>query len=158
MTRIPVSRSLLKRGLITLLLTAGCVLAYEAGTIDSHGAFRSRKGADASHPITSGASLAFEATAYCKGDLTSAGVNVRSGIVASDPAVLPEGSIISIEGVPAAYRGIYTVLDTGPAVQGRAVDVYIWSCYEALDFGRRDVTVTVLRLGWEPKNTAPGIR
>ena len=29
---------------------------------------------------------------------------------------------------------------------------------KALAFGRRDVTLTVLRLGWNPKNTAPGIR
>ena len=45
------------------------------------------------------------------------------------------------------------VLDTGPAVNGRHVDLYLWSCYEALDFGKRDAVITVLRLGWHPRNS-----
>ncbi|HWB18556.1 MAG TPA: 3D domain-containing protein, partial [Vicinamibacterales bacterium] len=55
------------------------------------------------------------------------------------------------------HEGIYTVLDTGPKVQGRHLDLYMWSCYEALDFGRRPVHLTVLRLGWSPTNSAPGM-
>ena len=51
-------------------------------------------------------------------------------------------------------KGIYTVLDTGPKIQGRQIGLYMWSCYEALDFGRRPITLTVLRLGCNPKNTA----
>jgi hypothetical protein len=27
-----------------------------------------------------------------------------------------------------------------------------------VDFGRRDILLTVLRLGWSPKNTAPAIK
>ena len=95
--------------------------------------------------------LRFDVTAYCKGETTASGVKVRPGIAASDPALLPAGSIIRIEGVPEAYEGIYTVLDTGPEVQGRELDIYIWSCFEALDFGRRKAAVTVLRMGWDPK-------
>ncbi|HQX81054.1 MAG TPA: 3D domain-containing protein, partial [Vicinamibacterales bacterium] len=94
--------------------------------------------------------LRFDVTAYCKGETTASGVKVRPGIAASDPALLPAGSIIRIEGVPEAYEGIYTVLDTGPEVQGRELDIYIWSCFEALDFGRRKAAVTVLRMGWDP--------
>ena len=37
------------------------------------------------------------------------------------------------------YNGIYTIMDTGPAVQGRHIDIYMWSCNEALEFGRRDI-------------------
>ena len=47
-------------------------------------------------------------------------------------------------------------MDTGPAVQGRLVDLYMWSCHDALKFGRRPVQLTVLRLGWNPQNSAPG--
>jgi len=47
------------------------------------------------------------------------------------------------------------VMDTGPKVQGRLLDLYMWSCHEALKFGRKDVQVTVLRLGWDPRATAP---
>jgi 3D (Asp-Asp-Asp) domain-containing protein len=98
--------------------------------------------------------LPFMATAYCKGMLTTAGVAVRSGIAASDPDLLPLGSIVQVESSDSRYDGLYTVLDTGPAVQGRHIDLYIWSCFEALDFGRTTVDLTVLRLGWNPRATA----
>ena len=65
------------------------------------------------------------------------------------------GSIIRV-GSAGPYDGVYTVLDTGPAIQGRMVDLYMWSCYEALDFGRRPIEVTILRLGWKPVDSAPG--
>jgi hypothetical protein len=40
-------------------------------------------------------------------------------------------------------------------VQGRVLDLYMWSCHEALRFGRRGVDVTVLRLGWDPRASSP---
>ncbi|OLD12613.1 MAG: hypothetical protein AUJ01_16010 [Acidobacteria bacterium 13_1_40CM_3_65_5] len=69
--------------------------------------------------------------------------------------MLPVGSVIEIDSLPGRYNGIYTVLDTGPAVQGRQVDVYMWSCNEALQFGRRPIHLNVLRLGWNPRATTP---
>jgi hypothetical protein len=51
--------------------------------------------------------------------------------------------------------GIWTIMDTGPAVQGRVVDLYLWSCHEALRFGRRPIQLEVLRLGWNPQNSEP---
>ena len=56
---------------------------------------------------------------------------------------------------PIIAARIYTVLDTGPAVQGRQVDLYMWSCNEALEFGRQPIRLTVLRLGWNPRQTTP---
>lgn len=97
-----------------------------------------------------GESAIFTATAYCKGTTTRAGTAVVTGTAAADPRVLPLGSIIRIDGTDARTDGLWVVLDTGPGVKGYRVDLYIWSCYEALDFGRRPVTVTVLRRGWEP--------
>jgi hypothetical protein len=41
-------------------------------------------------------------------------------------------------------------------VKGRELDLYMWSCTEALAFGRRPVRVTILRLGWDPQQSAPG--
>ena len=103
-----------------------------------------------------GARLSFSATAYCKGIVTASGVPVQSGIAAADPQLLPVGTVVEIESLPQKYNGIYTIMDTGPAVQGREVDVYMWSCNEALQFGRRPIRLTVLRLGWNPKATTPG--
>ncbi len=108
-------------------------------------------------PPTAGARMDFIATAYCKGDTTSAGVSVHSGIAAGDETLLPEGSVIEVDGAPEKYGGIYTVMDSGPSVNGRHIDLYMWSCVDALNFGLRDVKVTVLRLGWNPGNSSPRV-
>ena len=46
-------------------------------------------------------------------------------------------------------------MDTGQEVQGNEIDVYMWSYFDALRFGRQDVHLVVLRLGWNPKDTTP---
>ena len=102
-----------------------------------------------------GSRLAFSASAYCKGLVTASGVAVQSGVAAADPELLPVGSVIEIDSLPQKYNGIYTVMDTGPAVQGRLLDLYMWSCNEALQFGRKPIHLTVLRLGWNPRATTP---
>ena len=84
------------------------------------------------------------------------GVAAQLGVAASDPTLLPLGSIVEIDAPDTKYDGIYSILDTGPEIKGREIDLYMWSCYEALDFGRRDVRLTVLRLGWNPHATTPG--
>jgi len=102
-----------------------------------------------------GARLAFSATAYCKGETTASGVAVRSGVAAADPALLPVGSVIEIDSLESRYNGVYTILDTGPEIQGREIDIYMWSCIEALQFGRKPIHITVLRLGWNPRASSP---
>jgi 3D (Asp-Asp-Asp) domain-containing protein len=82
-------------------------------------------------------------------------VRVRTGVAAADPKLLPVGSVVNIAVSDPKYSGVYTVMDTGPEVQGRELDLYIWSCNEALQFGRRAVQVTVLRLGWDPQASSP---
>ena len=76
-------------------------------------------------------------------------------IAAADPRLLPVGSVIQIYKLGERYNGIYTIMDTGPAVQGRILDIYMWSCHEALELGRRPMQLTVLRLGWNPKDSTP---
>lgn len=110
---------------------------------------------DASGRPRLGTALRFEATAYCKGETTAAGVAVRTGMAAADPALLPLGSVVSVQTRSDRQNGIWTVLDTGPEVKGRELDLYIWNCNEALTFGRQTVQVTILRLGWDPQNSAP---
>ena len=114
-------------------------------------------GFDPTAPPTPGARLAFTATAYCKGLVTSSGVPVQHGATAADPALLPVGSLLQLDfRSDDKYDGIYTVLDVGPEVQGREIDLYMWSCNEALEFGRKPVRMTVLRLGWNPHATTRG--
>jgi 3D (Asp-Asp-Asp) domain-containing protein len=102
-----------------------------------------------------GARLRFDATAYCKGTTTASGVNVRTGIAAADPTLLPVGSVVNVATGDIEYSGVYTIMDTGPKVQGRLLDLYMWSCHKALAFGRKGVDVTVLRLGWNPQASSP---
>ncbi len=102
-----------------------------------------------------GLRLRFKATAYCKGTTTASGAGIKTGIAAADPDLLPVGSVVQIDGVGAQYNGIYTVLDTGPKVQGRQIDIYMWSCHEALRFGRRSLALHVMRLGWNPRASTP---
>lgn len=102
-----------------------------------------------------GLKLRFRATAYCKGTTTASGAGIRTGIAAADPELLPVGSVIQVEGLSARYNGIYTILDTGPRVKGRQVDIYMWNCNEALAFGRRTISLNVMRLGWNPRSSTP---
>ena len=104
---------------------------------------------------TAGALLRFTATAYCKGTTTASGVNVQTGIAASDPDLLPVGSVIQVDRLGDKYNGVYTIMDTGPKVQGRHIDIYMWNCNEALALGRKNVQINVLRLGWNPRASTP---
>jgi 3D (Asp-Asp-Asp) domain-containing protein len=110
--------------------------------------------------LTLGSRLDFMATAYCKGSITATGTRVGrniTGIAAADPDLLPLGSIVKIATDLSGYNGVYMVLDTGPAVQNRLIDIYMWSCFEALDFGRRPIELRILRFGWDPGNTEPSL-
>jgi 3D (Asp-Asp-Asp) domain-containing protein len=104
-----------------------------------------------------GARLEFSATAYCKGKTTASGLEVRTGIAAADDSILPVGSVVNVATDSPRYNGVYTIMDTGPRVQGRLLDLYMWSCHEALAFGRKRIQVTVLRLGWNPQASTSGV-
>ena len=151
-----ISRSIWRKVIATLAAVTGFVLLYQATIHDS----RSAREAALHDPTLSpmaGSRLQFSATAYCKGTTTASGVNVRTGIAAADPALLPVGSVVTVSTRDPKYNGVYTIMDTGPKVQGRILDVYMWSCTEALNFGRKDVQVTVLRLGWNPRDSTPSL-
>ena len=141
------SRSLRRKLVATLLSASGFLLLYQATVIDSRATVEMADG-DVEPAAGRRTRASFSATAYCRGTTTASGVKVRAGIAAGDPKVLPLGSVVQVDDVGAPYRGIYTVLDTGPEIQGRELDLYMWNCDEAVRFGRKAVTVTVLRRGW----------
>lgn len=149
------SRSTGRRFAATAAGAIALAFLYEATTLDSRYAARQAELRQETAPPSPGAKLRFTATAYCRGTTTASGVNVRSGIAAADPALLPVGSVIQVDRLAEKYNGIYTVMDTGPKVQGRHIDIYMWNCDEALVLGRRAAGVTVLRLGWNPKASNP---
>ena len=151
------TRSIWLKVVVLILAIAGFVFLYEAHMFDSRSVARLPMSTTNQGSPLPGAQLPFSATAYCKGTTTASGVDVRTGIAAADPTVLPVGSVLNVAAGDARYTGVYTVMDTGPKVQGRHLDLYMWSCHEALKFGRRDIEVTVLRLGWDPRASSPSL-
>ena len=149
-----ISRSNWRQAVVLIVAITAFVWLYETRMLDS-GYAAWQVMTRASGPPAPGERLPFSATAYCKGTTTASGVGVRTGIAAADPQLLPVGSVLNIATGEERYNGVYTVMDTGPKVQGRILDLYMWSCHEALRFGRKEVQVTVLRLGWDPRASEP---
>lgn len=131
---------------------------YESTVLDSRYAARQAELRESTAKPAPGTRLRFTATAYCRGTTTASGANVRNGMAAADPDMLPVGSVIQVDRLGERYNGIYTVMDTGPAVQGRHIDIYMWNCNEArYEFGKRTAGLTVLRLGWNPRASTPSL-
>ena len=87
--------------------------------------------------------VTFEATAYTwTGYRTATGTWPSRGTVAADPNVIPLGSVLYVEGYGPAVAA-----DTGGDIKGQRVDLYMDSYEEAIQFGRREVQVEVVREG-----------
>jgi 3D (Asp-Asp-Asp) domain-containing protein len=84
----------------------------------------------------------FTATAYSLRGRTASGKLVSRGLIAADRRVLPLGTRVRIDA--GSYSGEYTVADTGGAVRGRKIDIWVPNTGEAMRFGRRPVKLTVL--------------
>ena len=79
------------------------------------------------------------ATAYCiPGGITKTGASVRWGVIAVDPRVISLGENVYVEGY-----GQARALDTGGAIKGNRIDLYMNSTEAALSYGVRNVMVYV---------------
>jgi len=92
-----------------------------------------------------GATLHMIATAYTAGcygcsGITATGARAGFGIIAVDPHIIPLGTKLFIPGYGRAVAG-----DTGGAIHGHRVDLGMSTIAQALRFGRRPITVYVLR-------------
>ena len=86
--------------------------------------------------------VTFTATAYSLRGRTASGRQVSRGIIAADRRVLPLGTRVRL--TAGSYSGEYLVADTGGAVRGRKIDIWVPSTGEAMRFGRRPVKLTIL--------------
>lgn len=95
-----------------------------------------------------GKEITVEATAYtadCKGciGITKTGVNLKANpnakVIAVDPSVIPLGSKVYVEGY-----GYATAEDTGGAIKGNKIDVFIPGQNDAMNWGRKQVEVTII--------------
>jgi len=92
--------------------------------------------------------IVMEASAYtasCKGctGITATGINLKENpntkVISVDPSVIPLGSKVNVEGYGVAIAG-----DTGGAIKGKRIDVFIPNKQDAINFGRKQVKVTIL--------------
>jgi len=105
--------------------------------------------AKASAEPASGKEMTVSATAYtafcagCSG-VTATGQDLRSNpnqkVIAVDPTVIPLGSKVWVEGYGVAIAG-----DTGGAIKGNKIDVFIPSQDAAMDWGRKNITIKILK-------------
>ncbi len=163
------TRSLRRRIVVAASAALAFALMYESPIFDSQYIPQAFRRTRAETPVMApgppdpqdvaspapGLRLRFRATAYCKGTTTASGAGIQTGIAAADPDLLPVGSVIQVNSLGPRYDGIYTILDTGPRVKGRQIDIYMWNCNEALAFGRRTLSLQVMRLGWNPRTSTP---
>ena len=85
--------------------------------------------------------MIFTATAYTwTGNRTASGTWPAVGTVAVDPQVIPLGTELYIEGYGPAVAA-----DTGGAIQGQIIDLYMNTEAECWEFGRRNVRVRELK-------------
>ena len=89
--------------------------------------------------------MAMEATAYLPTDGSGAGVTAMGipatyGVAAVDPSVIPLGTRLYVPGYGEAIAA-----DTGGAIYGYKIDLCMESYEEAMNFGRRTITVYVLK-------------
>lgn len=101
------------------------------------------------------ASQTFSATAYTLRGRTASGSRTRRGVIAADRRILPLGTRVRLE-TTSGHSGEYIVSDTGGAVKGRKIDIWVPSNGEAMRFGRRNVKLTVMSYprGKQPKTVA----
>ncbi|HEX8691449.1 MAG TPA: 3D domain-containing protein [Longimicrobium sp.] len=91
--------------------------------------------------------IEMSSTMYClKGEMRT-GVRTRDGMAAGDPRVLPLGSVVRVTHPDGRPIGIFTIMDTGGAIRGNKIDIYVDSCREAERWGRRPAVVEVLAIG-----------
>ena len=88
-------------------------------------------------PAHSGSSLVVSSTAYALPGTTATGLPVGQGMCAVDPSVIPLGTRFDVPGY-----GSCLAADTGSAIVGDRIDVWVPSEAAAVSWGRRDVTIT----------------
>lgn len=96
------------------------------------------------NPSRSSRSMVMNASAYSaydpgNGHYTSRGSFLHKGLVAVDPNVIPLGTRLYVSGYGYAIAD-----DIGGAIKGNKIDLAYDSHSEAIQFGRRNVTVYIL--------------
>ncbi|MGA8941699.1 MAG: 3D domain-containing protein [Thermoactinomyces sp.] len=91
--------------------------------------------------LSAAGTMTVQATGYTHtGGRTATGTYPRRGTIAVDPDVIPLGTKLYVPGY-----GYGVAEDTGGAVQGRIIDLFFETREEAIKWGRRTVTIKILK-------------
>lgn len=108
----------------------------DVGTAQPTPVLASRSGSS----LVANDSFTVQATAYSNpGGFTATGAPAGYGDIAVDPSIIPLGTKLYIPGY-----GYGIANDTGGAIQGYRIDLCFDSVGQAIDWGRKDVTVYIL--------------
>ncbi|MER3403209.1 MAG: hypothetical protein C4337_07970 [Armatimonadota bacterium] len=118
---------------------------YQVGV---HGHIASRGAVGRNDSFYTVRTLTMHATAYTPhrsgggtgSGRTASGLPAGYGLVAVDPRVIPFGSVLYIEGY-----GMAIAADRGRAIRGHKIDLCYATCQQALQLGRRQVRVHLLK-------------
>jgi 3D (Asp-Asp-Asp) domain-containing protein/peptidoglycan hydrolase CwlO-like protein len=89
-------------------------------------------------PPQAGSKVTVSSTGYCLRGTTATGIPVGWGVIATDPSFIPLGTRMFVPGY-----GEGVAADTGSAVKGAIIDLWFPTCAQALQWGRRTVTITL---------------
>ncbi len=144
-TRSPDRKAVRRTALVSRILRAprARIVAEGIGEYTALSALAS-KGVEGTLRLASSA-LSMVATAYTAGcggcsGITASGRPAGHGVVAVDPRVIPLGTRMYIPGYGHAVAG-----DTGGAIRGNRIDLGFNSNAQAYQFGRRPVTVYLIK-------------
>ncbi|PGA05678.1 hypothetical protein COL71_25460 [Bacillus mycoides] len=71
--------------------------------------------------------------------LTATGTSVRWGVIAVDPSVIPLGSKVYIP----QFNQTFIAEDTGNAIKGNIIDIFMDTNSQANDWGRRNIEIYI---------------
>ncbi|MCE5329884.1 3D domain-containing protein [bacterium] len=95
----------------------------------------------------------YEITAYTSnecGFITKLGIDLREdysknlNVCAVDPEVIPLGSIVLINFSDGNIKP-YFACDTGSAIKGKIIDIYMTDVYDAIQFGRQNLLAKIIK-------------
>lgn len=116
-------------------LTAAAAASGPATSLTGNGT----SPAPVSAPAQSGGrTLTVSATGYSLPGRTASGLPVGWGVVAVDPTVIPLGTRMTIPGY-----GEGVAADVGSGIRGAMIDLWFPTVGQALEWGRRTVTITL---------------
>jgi 3D (Asp-Asp-Asp) domain-containing protein len=100
--------------------------------------------------ISTGKSKSHPAYGISRGNIDLRGKTINSRYIATDPKVIPLGSKVKIKFIDEKYKkydGIYISSDTGSAIKGKKIDLYLGEnkYNECLEFGKTYALVEIIK-------------